>query len=153
MITIFKKQKVEKKEENMPKDNQKKNNPNLIEMLNKALAGELQGIIQYMWQHITMVGKESASIAPILKKISIDEMKHAEMIAERLNYLGGEPITKPAPIKVGHGFEEMLHEDAKAEEDTIAFYKEIIAKADSEKDYVTKLLFANILTDEEKHLL
>ena len=151
MINIFKKPQSESKEKKMPKENKKKNKRNLVDMLNEALSGELQAIIQYMWQHIVLVGKDSAAVSPIFKKIAIEEMKHAEMIAERLNYLGGDPTTKPSPIKVGHGLEEMLRQDATDEENTISFYKEIIAKADESKDYVTKLLFANILTDEENH--
>lgn len=151
MLTIFKKPKSDSKEKKMPKDNKKKNHRSLVDMLNEALASELQGITQYMWQHISLVGKDSAAISPIFKKISIEEMKHAEMIAERINYLGGDPTTKPSTIKVGHGLEEMLRQDATDEENTISFYKEIIVKADEDKDYVTKLLFANILSDEEKH--
>ena len=123
----------------------------LTTLLNQAIAGELQVTIQYMWQHVMVVGKHSASIAPIFQQIAMSEMKHAESVAERLNYLGGEPTTKPNEIHVGHDLDEMLKNDMKSEEETIELYKQIIEKADEEKDYVTRELFEQILTDEESH--
>ena len=77
-------------------------------------------------------------------------MKHAESIAERLDYLGGS-TTKPTPIEVGKTAEEMLQLNKKAEEDAIVLYKEIIALAEKEGDIVTKKLFESILSDEEEH--
>lgn len=124
---------------------------NLIQLLNEAVASELQAVIQYMWQNIILVGKESVSIAPLLKKISIEEMKHAEMVAGRLNYLGGEPTTQPTPVKINHGLEEILKQDAHEEEKVIELYKLIIEKAASDKDYTTRVLFEKILSDEESH--
>ncbi|MFX1563569.1 MAG: bacterioferritin [Promethearchaeota archaeon] len=123
----------------------------LIEMMNKALSMELQVSIQYMWQHVRIYGMHSGSIGGTLKEIAIAEMKHAEEIAERIDYLGGEPTTKPAPITVGKTPEEMLALDKKAEENTIPFYREIIKKAEAEGDIVTRKLFEDILADEEEH--
>ena len=112
---------------------------------------ELQVSIQYMWQHVRIYGMYSESIGGALKEIAIAEMKHAEEIAERLDYLGGEPTTKPAPITVGKTPEEMLEIDKKAEEGAIKFYKEIIKQAKEEGDIVTRTLFEGILGDEEDH--
>ena len=120
-------------------------------MLNKAISMELQVSIQYMWQHVRIYGMYSESIGGALKEIAIAEMKHAEEIAERLDYLGGEPTTKPAPITVGKTPEEMLEIDKKAEEGAIKFYKEIIKQAKEEGDIVTRTLFEGILGDEEDH--
>jgi bacterioferritin len=78
-------------------------------------------------------------------------MKHAESIAERIDYLGGVPTTNPAKITVGETPQEMITNDMLAEEEGIAFYKQIIERAVKEKDYVTKELFEGILTDEEDH--
>ncbi len=72
-------------------------------------------------------------------------------IAERLDYLGGVPTTKPAPIEVGKSVKDMLKLDKKAEEDAIKLYKEIISLAEKEGDIVTKKLFEGILSDEEGH--
>ena len=123
----------------------------LIDMLNQAISMELQVSIQYMWQHVRIYGMHSGSLGGILKEVAITEMKHAEEIAERIDYLGGEPTTKPAPITVGKTPEEMLSLDKKAEEGAIAFYREIIKTASDEGDIVTRKLFEDILADEEDH--
>ena len=123
----------------------------LIEMLNKAISLELQVSIQYMWQHVRIYGFDHLAIAEELKKIAIDEMKHAESIAERVDYLGGVPTTNPAKITIGDTPEQMITNDMLAEEEGITFYKTIIEAATKEKDYVTRELFVNILTDEEEH--
>lgn len=123
----------------------------LIEKLNAAIARELQVSIQYMWQHVRVSGPHAASIGPVFRKIAITEMKHAEAIAERVDYLGGIPTTKPDPITVGDDWREMLQLDLKAEEEAIAMYREIIALARQEGDIVTAKLFEEILMDEEEH--
>ncbi len=119
--------------------------------MNQAVAMELQAAIQYLWQHITSSGYQSPPIADAFKKIAIEEMKHAEEIAERMDYFGAEATTKPAPITVGEGLKEMLEIDAQTELDTIELYKRIIEKAAQEKDYTTKRIFERILQDEEEH--
>lgn len=123
----------------------------LLDRLNDAIAREIQVSIQYLWQHVTVRGVNAESVGGVFKKIAITEMKHAEAIAERLDYLGGTPTTKPTPITVGNNLKEMLSIDKKAEEEAIALYKEIIKLAEKEGDVVTKRLFESILTDEEEH--
>ncbi len=123
----------------------------LLDALNSAIARELQVAIQYMWQHVQWVGIKGFAVKDELKKIAITEMKHAEAIAERLNYLGGKPTTKPEPINVGNTLKEMIEQDKKDEEGAIKLYKEIIEKARKEGDEVTRKLFESILTDEEEH--
>ncbi len=123
----------------------------LIDLLNDAIAREIQVSIQYMWQHVRIYGFDHLAIADELKKIAIEEMKHAESIAERVDYLGGIPTTKPAEIRVGNKPEEMIEFDKEAEEGAIKLYRRIIEKAEGEKDYVTKKLFQDILADEEEH--
>jgi len=78
-------------------------------------------------------------------------MKHAEIMAERLNYLGGIPTTKPTPIFVGNNLKEMLEQDKKDEINAIELYKNVIDVALKEKDYVTADIFKKILADEEEH--
>lgn len=123
----------------------------LKNMLNDAIAREIQVSIQYMWQHVLWKGVEGHSVKDEFKKIAIQEMKHAEDIAERLNYLGGIPTTKPTPIFVGETLEEMLKQDKKDEEGAIELYRKIIELALKENDYVTADLFKKILADEEEH--
>jgi len=123
----------------------------LLEMLNRAISLELQVSIQYMWQHVMWVGPKHFAVKDELKKIAINEMRHAEMIAERLFYLGGKPTTQPAPIKVGETLKEMLENDVKDEEKAIELYKKIVYKAREEGDIVTARMFEDILRDEEEH--
>lgn len=123
----------------------------LMDMLNQAIARELQVAIQYMWQHVLWSGTKAFAVQGELKEIAVAEMKHAEAIAERLAYLGGTPTTKPEPIFVGETLKEMIMQDKKDEEGAIKLYKQIIATARKEEDETTKKLFQDILTAEEDH--
>lgn len=123
----------------------------LLEMMNKAIAMEMQVAIQYMWQHVQWSGVKHFAVQEELEKIAIEEMKHAEMIAERLFYLGEKPTTKPTPIFVGDGLKEMIEQDKKDEEGAIDLYKKIIKKAWEEGDHTSHRLFRQILSDEEEH--
>ena len=123
----------------------------LLELLNKAIARELQVAIQYMWQHVQWKGVKGFAVQEELKKIAITEMKHAEAIAERLVYLGGKPTTKPEPIFVGETLIEMIEKDKTDEENAINLYKQIIQNASNEGDITTARLFREILGEEEEH--
>ena len=123
----------------------------LLDMLNQAIARELQVSIQYMWQHVQWKGVEHYAVTDELKKTAVAEMKHAEKIAERLWYLGGKPTTKPSAINVGDKLEEMLNFDVKAELEAIAMYKEIMDIAQKEGDVATREIFEEIEEEEEQH--
>lgn len=123
----------------------------LKDKLNDAIAREIQVSVQYMWQHVMIRGINAESVGGVFKQAAITEMKHAEAIAERLDYLGGVPTTKPTPIAIGKTAKQMLAINKKAEEDAIKLYKGIIALAVKEGDVVTKKLFESILSDEEGH--
>ncbi len=128
-----------------------KASPKLTEMLNQAIGAELQAIVQYMWHHVMVKGMNSASLSEVFEKVAMDEMKHAEKIAERLFYFDVNPTTKPNPIAVGGDPTQMLKADTKAEEEAITLYKDIIKQAAAEKDETTRLLFEEILGQEEDH--
>ncbi len=123
----------------------------LLELLNKAIARELGVSIQYMWQHVMAIGMKSPEIKDVFEDIAIEEMKHAEKIAERLFYLGGTPTTKPTLINVGGSLKEMIEADLKAEDEAIELYTEIIKLANAEDDSTTRLMFEEIMTNEEEH--
>jgi len=123
----------------------------LKEMLNGAIAREIQVSVQYMWQHVQWMGADHFAVSDKFKEIAVEEMKHAEKIAERLWYLGGVPTTKPAPINVGKSLWEMVDNDIKAEVEAIEMYKKIEKLADAEKDPTTRFIFESILEDEEDH--
>lgn len=123
----------------------------LLEMLNSAIARELQVSIQYMWQHVQWKGVEGYAVSNEFKEIAVTEMKHAEKISERLWYLGGKPTTKPNPINVGDSLKEMINFDIKAEAEAIAMYKEIMDVAMKEGDAATREIFEEIEEEEEEH--
>ena len=123
----------------------------LLDILNNAIARELQVAIQYMWQHVQWSGVKGFAVQEELKKIAITEMKHAETIAERLFYLGGIPTTKPEPIFVKKTLKEMIAQDVKDEKNAIDLYKTIIEMAQKEGDTTTARIFRQILEDEEDH--
>jgi bacterioferritin len=123
----------------------------LKEMLNKAIAREIQVSVQYMWQHVQAIGVMGVAVKDQFKQTAIDEMKHAEKIAERLWYLGGTPTIKPSVIEVGKSLREFLEFDTKAEVEAIEMYRQIIEMATKENDVTTAFMFKEILEDEEEH--
>jgi len=118
----------------------KKPSAELLDLLNQAIAREIQVSVQYMWQHVLWKGVQGYAVKDAFKMTAISEMKHAEAIAERLNYLGGIPTTKPTPIFIGTTLKQMIETD-----------KKIILVAREEGDETTEFLFKKILSDEEEH--
>jgi len=123
-----------------------------LELLNKGIARELQVSIQYMWQHVQVTGMDGAVVNGVFRQIAIAEMKHAEALAERLDYLDGVPTIKPDPIFVGGSLIEMLKQDEQNEEEAIELYKRAIQVASEEGDFTTRRLLEDILSEEEKHI-
>lgn len=130
------------------KDDSKKK---VIEALNVDRAYELAAILQYMGHHYEGDGMESPAILDIFKKTALDEMKHAELLAERIVYLGGEPVQKPATVKRGGDIKSMMREDLNAENDAIERYKAHIKLSDELGDPTTRLMLEGILSEEEGH--
>jgi bacterioferritin len=124
----------------------------LLELLNKGIARELQVSIQYMWQHVQVTGMDGAVVEDVFRRTAIAEMKHAERLAERLDYLNGIPTTQPDPIFVGGSLIEMLTQDERNEEEAINLYKQAIQVASEDGDYTTRRLLEEILAEEEKHI-
>lgn len=123
----------------------------LKDLLNQAIAREIQVSVQYMWQHVQWAGVDHFAVSDKFKDIAVEEMKHAESIGERLWYLGGIPTTKPAPITVGGGLWEMVDLDIKAEVEAMDLYKKIEKVAEDEGDVTTRFIFEGILEQEEDH--
>ena len=123
----------------------------LLDQLNVAIAREVQVSVQYMWQHVQWSGVKGHAVQGTLQGIAVQEMKHAEAIAERLYYLGGIPTTKPDPIFVGTTLKQMIAQDIKDEAGAVTLYKDIIELAMKEGDVTTAFLFKGILQQEEDH--
>ena len=120
-------------------------------MINGAITRELAASIQYMWQHVQVVGVKGIAVGGKFKQAAIAEMKHAESLAERLWYLQGTPTTQILPIKVGESLKEFLELDIKIEDEGIRDYKKIIEQATKEGDITTAFMVKEILEREEEH--
>ena len=123
----------------------------LIDALNEDLSYELAAIVQYMYHHVMASGFDSPEIDERFEATSMDEMKHAEKIAERIDYYEAVPTTKMAPIQVGGDVKKMIVDDLAGEHDAIARYKEHIKLAERLGDPGTRHMLEDILLDEEEH--
>lgn len=125
----------------------------VIEFLNEALKNELTAINQY-WLHYRMLDNWGvARLAAFEREESIDEMKHADRLADRILFLGGLPnFQLLGRLRVGETVEEILRADLAVEEEAISLLRDAIAHCETVRDYVSRDLFADILQSEEHHV-
>jgi bacterioferritin len=125
----------------------------VVELLNEALKGELTAVNQY-WLHYRMLDNWGiAALAAYERSESIDEMKHADRLAERILFLDGLPNFQAlGRLRIGETVEEILKADLEAEQEGALLYRELAAHAETVRDYVTRDLARSILEDEEKHI-
>jgi len=130
-----------------------KGDDEVIEFLNEALKNELTAINQY-WLHYRLLDNMGVTkLAELERHESIDEMKHADQLAERILFLEGLPnFQMLGRLKIGETVEEILRADVALEHEAIPLLKEAIAHCESVRDYVSRDLFASILESEEEHL-
>ena len=130
-----------------------KGDAKVIDFLNEALKNELTAINQY-WLHYRMLDNWGvARLAHFERHESIDEMKHADKLADRVLFLGGLPnFQLLGRLRVGETVEEILKADLALEEEAIPLLKDAIAHSESVRDYVSRDLFADILESEEHHV-
>jgi bacterioferritin len=130
-----------------------KGNAEVIELLNEALSEELTAINQY-FLHGEMCenwGYKKQSAAS--KKQAIDEMKHAEVLIERILFLEGKPnLSKYQMLTIGQTVPDMIANDLKLEVAAVALYNKIIDVAIRKNDQGTAELLKKILKDEEAHV-
>ena len=125
----------------------------VIDLLNAARSRELTAIQQYMNQHYELEDKDFGTLAKKMKEIAIQEMKHAEALAERILFLKGTPTYKPdAEIQKGQDIPAMLVTDTKLETNAIKMYNEASVICAAENDQISKNLFEKLLGEEEDHL-
>jgi bacterioferritin len=124
----------------------------VIEVLNKARAMELHAIGQYMNQHYALDDMDFGELAAQMKLIAIDEMRHAEMFAERIKELGGEPTTFAAnTVERGQGMEVIFAFDTELEDEGIAAYNEFRTECHESGDSISGKLFDGIIDEEQAH--
>ncbi|NVE94824.1 bacterioferritin [Altererythrobacter lutimaris] len=130
-----------------------KGDATVIEFLNKALTNELTAINQY-WLHYRVLADWGVhKLAEYERHESIDEMKHADILAERVLFLGGLPNFQAIhKLKVGESVEEILKADLAVEHEAIPLLKDAIEHCEKVRDYVSREIFARILESEEEHV-
>lgn len=130
-----------------------KGDEKVIEFLNKALTNELTAINQY-WLHYRVLADWGVTkLAEYERHESIDEMKHADVLAERILFLQGLPNFQAIHrLKVGETVEEILRADLAVEMEAIPLLKEAIAHCETVRDYTSREIFERILESEEDHV-
>ncbi|MEZ5708418.1 MAG: bacterioferritin [Blastomonas sp.] len=130
-----------------------KGDPKVIEYLNDALKNELTAINQYFLHHKMLANWGISKLAKFEYEESIDEMKHADSLSERILFLEGLPnFQLLGRLKIGETVEEILKADLALEHEAIPLLKEAIAHCESVRDFVSRDLFADILRSEEDHV-
>ena len=128
-------------------------NPKVIALLNQALHEELTAINQYFLHAEMCENWHYHKLGDFIKKQSIDEMKHAEEIIERILFLDGIPnMSEGLQLKVGSNVKDQLSSDLKLEVDAVAMYNQAAKVAREEGDNASRELFERLLKDEEKHV-
>jgi bacterioferritin len=129
-----------------------KGNPKVIVELNKALREELTAINQYFLHAEMCENWGYHRLSDFIKKQSIGEMKHAEVLMERILFLDGTPSMMPLELKVGGTVKAMLESDLALEIGAVEQYNEAVAIATKEGDNGSRELFEVLLKDEEEHV-
>ncbi|MDH5824888.1 bacterioferritin [Luteimonas sp. RD2P54] len=130
-----------------------KGDTKVIEFLNKALYNELTAINQYFLHAKMLKNWGLLALAKHEYEESIDEMKHADMLSERILFLEGLPNFQAlGKLKIGEGPREVLECDLALELEGIPLLREAIAHCEQVQDYVSRKLFADILESEEEHV-
>jgi bacterioferritin len=130
-----------------------KGDAKVIEYLNEVLKNELTAINQY-WLHYRMFDHWGVKkLAEFERHESIDEMKHADMVAERILFLDGLPnFQLLGRLRIGETVEEALRSDLALEVEALGVLRDAIAHSELVRDYVSRDLFRRILDSEEEHV-
>lgn len=129
-----------------------KGNAKVIEQLNRALREELTAINQYFVHAEMCENWGYGKLARYIKTQSIDEMKHAEALMERILFLDGTPSMEPLALSIGSTVQAMIQSDLKLEIQAAAMYNEAVKVAMDNKDNGSRDLFVKLLKDEEEHV-
>ena len=123
----------------------------LIRELNKDLEWEYAAAIQYVQHASVITGPEYEGIQKELIIHSQEEMQHAVMLSEQIDFLSGVPSYRVEDIEVSPDSQEMLHQDLRGEDNAITRYKERIYQAEQMREYGLRRVIEDILIQEEEH--
>ena len=129
-----------------------KGNSKVLAQLNKALQEELTAVNQYFLHAEMCENWGYHKLAEFIKKQSIGEMKHAEVLMERILFLDGTPSMMPLDLKVGGNVKAMIESDLALELSAVKQYNEAVAIATTEGDNGSRDLLVQLLKDEEEHV-
>ena len=128
-------------------------NEKLIELLNHDLELEYSAAIQYINHAAVMTGAAYGDIIKELKIHANEEIQHAMILADQIDFLGGDPTVEVGEIKVSRDNQIMLKQDLEGEEDAITRYKARIDQAESLKEFALGQQLRNILATEQEHAM
>lgn len=128
-------------------------NPQVVKFLNEALKAELTAINQYYLHSKMCENWGYLRLAAYYRQESIEEMKHADLLMQRILFLDGEPnMTDLFPIKIGKNVKAQLESDLALEMDAVARLNAAIKEATAAADNASRELFEKILVDEDHHI-
>jgi bacterioferritin len=123
----------------------------LIDALNEDLAREYQAIIAYTVYSNVLSGAKWMAIAGELKLHAAEELAHAMIIADQIDYLGGMPTATPKEVKLSDKPEEMIQFDLDNETETIRNYRERVKQAEALGHYALAENLRKIISQEQEH--
>jgi bacterioferritin len=139
------------KDETVSQDQHKVTRNELIDLLNEDLAREYQAIISYVVYSQVLKGAEYMNIAGELEKHAAEELSHALIISNQIDYLGGMPTVQPKPVRTSEKAKEMLHFDLTNEGETIRNYRERVRQCEQLSEFAMAEHIREILMDEQDH--
>jgi bacterioferritin len=123
----------------------------LIDLLNEDLSREYQAIIAYINYSQVLKGAAYMNIAAELEKHAAEELKHALIIADQIDYFNGMPTVTPKPVKTSEKAEDMLRFDLDNENETIRQYRRRVKQCEELGETATAEYIREILLDEQDH--
>jgi bacterioferritin len=125
----------------------------LVKLLNEDLSREYQAIISYVVYSQVLKGAEYMNIAGELEKHAGEELSHALIVSNQIDYLGGMPVVQAKPVRTSEKAREMLRFDLENETETIRNYRERIHQCEELGEYAIAEHIREILMDEQDHLI
>src|SRR5271169_1018573 len=139
------------KSEAVSQEGTKVSRSELIALLNEDLAREYQAIISYVVYSQVLKGAEFMNIAAELEKHAAEELSHALMISNQIDYLGGMPAVQPKPVRTSEKAREMLRFDLVNEGETIRNYRVRVRQCEELGEFAMAEHIREILMDEQDH--